>query len=90
NSPADLLADPHLRATGRFLQTEFKGKRFPLPALPLQSSAYRLGIRHQPPPPGKDTLALLEESGYDRERVAELRRQGVIQVAGNSKQEDER
>lgn len=88
NNPGDLLSDAHLRATNQFLETEFKGRRFSLPALPLQSSAYRLGIRHQPPPPGKDTLSLLNEYGYDRERVAELCRQGVIELPGNPKQED--
>lgn len=88
NGPADLLSDPHLHATNQFLETEFKGRRFLLPALPLQSSAYRLGIRHQPPTPGKDTLALLNEHGYDQQRVDELCRQGVIELADTPKQED--
>jgi crotonobetainyl-CoA:carnitine CoA-transferase CaiB-like acyl-CoA transferase len=87
NGPADLLADAHLHATNQFLETEFKGRRFLLPALPLRSSAYRLGIRRQPVPPGQDTLALLNEYGYDQQRIDALCRQGAIELPGNPKEE---
>ena len=88
NNPADLLSDPHLRASSQFLETEFKGRHFSLPALPLSSSAYRFGIRRQPVPPGEDTLALLNEHGYDQQRVMELCRQGVIELPGYPKAAD--
>jgi crotonobetainyl-CoA:carnitine CoA-transferase CaiB-like acyl-CoA transferase len=88
NRPEDLLSDAHLHATNQFLETEFKGRRFLLPALPLRSSAYRLGIRRQPAPPGEDTLALLNEYGYDRQRVAELSSQGVIGLPETPKEAD--
>lgn len=84
NAPADLLSDPHLLAGKQFLETHFKGKQFPLPALPLKSDAFQLGIRWQPGSAGEETLALLQELGCDTQRVTELCRLGVIAIPGLS------
>ena len=87
NNPADLLSDPHLLAGNRLLDTEFQGRHFALPTLPLSSNSFRFGIRRQPVPPGQDTLDLLQEQGYDQQRIAELCRQGVIELSGYPKEE---
>lgn len=78
HTPTELLEDEHLQATGRLQETEFRGQRFLLPGLPLESSAYRLGLRHQPPPFGADTVACLRAYGFGDEQIEAWLREGVV------------
>jgi crotonobetainyl-CoA:carnitine CoA-transferase CaiB-like acyl-CoA transferase len=84
--PEALFDDPHLLATGGLASTTIPadgsvaGRAVPTRAalLPFTMDGARLGIRHDPPALGQDTLALLGELGYDAQVVQALMEDGVV------------
>ena len=84
NSPADLLANPQLRATG-FVHDTVHPTEGPMHALahPTRWSATP-PARTQPPAPllGEHTRAVLAEAGYTSEQVGALLAKGACRADG--------
>jgi len=80
NSPREVLADPHVSASGAFVPVEFPGVPQPAPVArpPVSLSRTPLEIRHRAPILGEHTAEILAESGYDQEEIAFLHRAGVV------------
>ncbi|WP_316980165.1 CaiB/BaiF CoA transferase family protein [Shumkonia mesophila] len=77
--PEQLFDDPHLNAGGRLLETRLGGGVVTrLPALPLEIGDFKAGLYSDPPQPGADTRALLEELGYGKEEMEALIGAGVV------------
>lgn len=77
--PEQLFDDPHLNAGGRLLETRLDGDVVThLPALPLEIGNFKAGLYSDPPQPGADTWALLEELGYGAEEIEALLSRGVV------------
>jgi crotonobetainyl-CoA:carnitine CoA-transferase CaiB-like acyl-CoA transferase len=77
--PHDLFEDPHLNAAGGLLDVDLPdGGSTRLPALPLEFSGSRLGLRRGVPGQGVDADAILAEMGLQPEQISRLREQGVI------------
>jgi crotonobetainyl-CoA:carnitine CoA-transferase CaiB-like acyl-CoA transferase len=65
SKPWDLLDDPHLKASGGFLETRTPGgKSFHAPTLPLALDGKRLPKRSDPPAIGEGARELLAGLGY--------------------------
>ena len=78
NSPQDLFEDPHVNYGDHLLQTQMGEKSAGLPALPLESSAYRFRIREQPPQqPGAHSREILSEAGYPDTEIEDLLHTGA-------------
>ena len=76
-APHELLEDPHLLATGGLAPMtlpdgERAGQTASTALLPLTLDGARLGVRHDPPPLGQDSIALLTELGYDSATASKL------------------
>ena len=76
-APHELLEDPHLLATGGLAPMtlpdgERAGQTASTALLPLTLDGARLGVRHDPPPLGQDSIALLTELGYDSATASQL------------------
>lgn len=76
--PDELLADPHLAATGglaEFTLTDgpHAGEQARTPLLPITLGGQRLGASAQPPHSGAHTDAVLAELGLSADRIAALR-----------------
>jgi crotonobetainyl-CoA:carnitine CoA-transferase CaiB-like acyl-CoA transferase len=83
NSPLDVLSDPHLVATGSLVEIQSaEGQTLQVPAAPVTSTAFSVGLRGEPPGLGEHTRELLHELGYADAEVDTLAEQGVIQVDG--------
>jgi len=64
--PEDLFDDPHLRASGGLTPVALPGGDVTmLPTLPLEMAGKRLGLSRNPPLPGADTTAVLQELDED-------------------------
>ena len=73
NRPQDLPHDPHLLESGGLLDIEVgEGKQAQLPALPLEFSEERLGVRRNIPEIGEHTKDVLQSLGYSDQKVGEL------------------
>ena len=75
--PEDLSSDVHLAAGGLVEVTLASGEVARLPALPLEMSSARFGVRTDIPAPGQDTIAVLGELGLDGAAIEALRAAGV-------------
>lgn len=76
-APHELLEDPHLLATGGLAQLTLPdgaraGQKASTALLPLTLDGARLGVRHDPPQLGQDSMALLTELGYDAATASQL------------------
>jgi crotonobetainyl-CoA:carnitine CoA-transferase CaiB-like acyl-CoA transferase len=77
--PWDLLADPHLAASGGLVETRLPdGRRFHAPTLPLALDGARLPKRADPPAVGEGAAGVLAALGYGGDEIAALRNAGVI------------
>jgi len=76
--PWDLLADPHLNASGGLLETKVGGKTLHAPALPIELDGKRLAKRSDPPRVGEHAVELLLGLGYARGEVEALAKDGVL------------
>ncbi len=76
-APHELVNDPHLLATGGLAPIhlpdgERAGQQANTALLPLTLKGKRLGVRHDPPRLGQDSLDLLTQLGYDPATAARL------------------
>ena len=77
--PEDLFEDPHLKASGGLLETTLPdGRKTKLPRIPVRLSNYDFGLRNDPPAPGEGSEELLLSLGLDRDRIAALKKAGVV------------
>lgn len=75
-----VLDDPHVAATGAFIDTEFPGidRPVPVPKSPLVLSGYQPPAPRRAPMIGEDNDALYAELGFDAETVADWRARGIV------------
>jgi crotonobetainyl-CoA:carnitine CoA-transferase CaiB-like acyl-CoA transferase len=79
SKPWDLLDDPHLKASGGFLETRTPGGRnFHAPTLPLALDGKRLPKRNDPPAIGEGARELLSGLGYPAGEIDALAKERVI------------
>jgi crotonobetainyl-CoA:carnitine CoA-transferase CaiB-like acyl-CoA transferase len=77
--PHDLFDDPHLNAAGGLLDIALPGGGSTrLPALPLEFSGQRPGLRLPVPGAGANAEEVLGGMGLDTGQIASLRAQGII------------
>jgi len=77
--PEELFDDPHLNRSGGLLETTLPdGRKTKLPRIPLRIGGYDFGLRNDPPAPGEGGEELLLQLGLDPQRIAELKKAGVI------------
>ncbi|MYF71324.1 MAG: CoA transferase [Proteobacteria bacterium] len=84
NTPSDLFDDPHLRANGGLVEVTLRdgprsGTRTETPALPIDWSDARFGLRQDIPAAGEHGRHVLVAAGYPPERIDELERSGLVQ-----------
>ena len=83
NTPLDLLEDPQLNSGGKLLEIQTaSGDELKVPAVPVSSDSFGLGVRHQPPALGGHTRELLAELGYSAAEIEELAASGVVAMDG--------
>ncbi|HET8612822.1 MAG TPA: CoA transferase [Sphingomonas sp.] len=71
-TPADLLHDPHLEATGFWTERESEFGRLRFPGIPTRFSATPGAIGDPGPALGADSRAILAEAGLDPEAINAL------------------
>jgi len=77
--PWDLLADPHLQASGGLLETRLPdGKLAHIPTLPIALDGARPPKRSDPPRVGEHSRALLENAGLSAKEIDALYAQRVV------------
>ena len=77
--PWDLLADPHLNASGGLFETRVPGgKTIRVPALPLALDGKRLPKRADPPALGEGARELIASLGYTAAEIKDLHARGVV------------
>jgi crotonobetainyl-CoA:carnitine CoA-transferase CaiB-like acyl-CoA transferase len=75
----DLFTDPVLRERGFFIEVEHPLLgRFTMPGRPFLMSETPWTLRRRAPLLGEHTEEVLREIGYSAERIADLRRNGVV------------
>ena len=92
NRPADLFDDPHLAASGGLLPVRLQdgeraGQCARLPALPVEWSGHRFGLRRDLPAAGEQGRQILAAAGLSAARIADLEQAGLVQfppAEGNS------
>ena len=78
NRPQDLAQDPHLSESDGLLTVDLgAGKTAELPALPLEFSSKRLGLRLDIPSIGEHTPEVLKEAGYSDQEVKDFMAKNV-------------
>jgi crotonobetainyl-CoA:carnitine CoA-transferase CaiB-like acyl-CoA transferase len=81
NSLADIVADPHLNATGFFRTVEHPTEgRIKSMAVPSEWSESAPEYRRHAPRLGQHTREVLEEAGYSKERIERLIASGAAVV----------
>jgi crotonobetainyl-CoA:carnitine CoA-transferase CaiB-like acyl-CoA transferase len=77
---AELAADPHVLATGAFIDVEHPvAGRLRMPAPPIRLSATAAAVRRPPPRLGEHGGEILAEiAGYDQGRIEALRATGAL------------
>ena len=79
NRPEDLLDDEHLLASEGLLDIDLdNGKMAKLPALPIEFSEQKFGLRSSIPGIGEHTSDVLSEIGYSTDQINALRASGVL------------
>ena len=77
--PWDLFDDPHLNASGGFVETRVAdGMSIKVPALPIELDGERLPKRSDPPAIGEGAREVLRGLGYSEAEVEELAAAKVI------------
>lgn len=77
--PEDLFDDPHLNASGGMLDVHLPdGRPARVPALPLELSGERLGVRHDIPRAGQDGVAIARELGLGEAELSDLVARGIL------------
>jgi crotonobetainyl-CoA:carnitine CoA-transferase CaiB-like acyl-CoA transferase len=77
--PWDLLADPHLNASGALHETRLpSGRTIHVPGLPIAFDGEHLPKRGDPPALGHGARAVLQAIGYDEAQIDALAAAGVI------------
>ena len=83
NTPLDVLDDAHLNSNGSLLEVRgTEDTSVKVPATPVASSAFSVGVQHQPPGLGEHTRELLEELGYAGDEIENLVERGIVTVDG--------
>jgi crotonobetainyl-CoA:carnitine CoA-transferase CaiB-like acyl-CoA transferase len=79
-SPQGALENEHVHAAGLLRNVDFPGlaKPAPIAAPPIRMSKTPPTIRHRAPTLGEHTQTILEELGYDKAAIAQLRKARVI------------
>jgi len=85
NRPADLFDDPHLNAHGGLLDVTLSagknaGKQVRLPAIPVEMSRRKFGLRSDLPLEGGHTIDVLLEIGYSREEIQSMLDRGLVRA----------
>lgn len=78
NGVGEALADPQVRHRGMVFNFQRDGVEIPQIAMPLRFDGQQQVSETPPPRLGEDTDAILESVGLDEDRIAALRKQGVI------------
>ena len=79
NRPEDLLVDQHLVESGGLLEVDLgEGKTAQLPALPVEFSDEKFGLRRTIPSVGEHNADVLGDIGYSDEDILMLRKSGVL------------
>lgn len=77
--PEQLFDDPHLNAQGGLIGLTLpNGQQTKLPALPIEMSGRRFGLRHDLPSIGSGGYETLLAGGLSESEVQELVNQGVL------------
>lgn len=74
----EALDDAQTMENGMLVETDGRPEPIRMVGVPVHLSDAPLEIRHAPPHLGEHSEAVLEELGYDRDRIEALRREGVI------------
>lgn len=83
NRPADLFDDPQMNANGGLVEVtlpsgERAGSKIKLPALPVEMSSHKFGLRHDLPIAGRDSVDILTEAGYSEDEISAMLDAGLI------------
>lgn len=74
----DALEDPQTIHNKMITEIDYVGRQMKLVASPINMSDAPFEIRHAPPRLGEQTDEILAEAGYDAERIAALRSEGLV------------
>jgi crotonobetainyl-CoA:carnitine CoA-transferase CaiB-like acyl-CoA transferase len=78
NSTEDVLQDPHLAATGFFLERETRHGRMRFPGMPAWFSRTPGQVEAPAPVLGQDGRAVLEEAGFSAGEIQALVAEGAL------------
>jgi len=77
--PEDMFEDPHLNQSGGLMEVGLpNGRKTKLPKIPLRMDGCDFRLRSDPPAPGEGGDQILLSLGIDRNRIDELKKQGVV------------
>jgi crotonobetainyl-CoA:carnitine CoA-transferase CaiB-like acyl-CoA transferase len=79
-SPQEVLDDPHIAAKGLFQMVEYPGLEKPAPLMktPVELSETPGEIRSRAPTLGEHTDEIMQELGYSKAEIADLREKRVV------------
>ncbi len=83
--PSDLFSDPHLNAHEGLLPVRLRdggraGETARLPALPIEWTGRRFGLRHELPAAGEQGGEILAAAGLTPDEIEQLARDGLVQL----------